>query len=109
MRHARHSAVVLAGRADSAIDQRSAYQFVVVGWRRLDTQHRVVLRGDVAPLDAAGQLWLLSHRHGVQFPKDSSWTWGTLDPDGYAAPGVKKGYEHDIRNAATRWLAHYGS
>jgi hypothetical protein len=29
-----------------------------------------LLRGDVAPLDAAGQFWLLSHSHGIRFPED---------------------------------------
>jgi hypothetical protein len=68
-----------------------------------------LLRGDVAPLDAAGQLWLLWHRHAIQFPEDSFWAWGTLDPDEYAAPGVKEEYERDIRDAAARWLADHGS
>jgi hypothetical protein len=68
-----------------------------------------LLRGDVAPLDAAGELWLLSHRHGVEFPEDSFWAWGTLDPDEYAAPGLQEAYERDIRQAASRWLMRHRS
>jgi hypothetical protein len=63
-----------------------------------------LLSGEVAPLDAAGQLWLLSRHHGVEFPDDSLWAWGALDPEEYGAPGVQEAYERDIREAASRWL-----
>lgn len=64
-----------------------------------------VLRDDVEPLAAARVLWLLSREYGVQFSDDSFWGWGTLDPDEYAAPGVREAYERDIRETALRWMA----
>jgi hypothetical protein len=64
-----------------------------------------VVRGEVEPLVAARELWVLARHDGVQFSDDSFWAWGALDADEYAGPGVQEAYEHDIREAASRWLA----
>ena len=64
-----------------------------------------VVRGEVEPLVAAQELWVLARNYGVQFSDDSIWAWGALDADEYAGPGVQEAYEHDIREAASRWLA----